>query len=66
MAQYLILIYETEASYAEGGADVWEEVGKAHTRFAEQVGELCIRRSRESGAVCVRRMPKSLLDRLRR
>jgi hypothetical protein len=40
MAQYLILIYETEASYAEGGADVWEEVGKAHTRFAEQVGEL--------------------------
>jgi hypothetical protein len=40
MAQYLILIYETEASYAEGGADVWAEVGKAHTRFAEQVGEL--------------------------
>jgi hypothetical protein len=38
MAQYLILIYETEASYAT--SEVWQEVGRAHTRFAEQVGEL--------------------------
>ena len=40
MAQYLILIYETEASYAEGGPSVWAEVGQAHTRFAEQIEEL--------------------------
>ena len=40
MAQYLILIYETEASYAEGGPSVWEEVAQAHARFAEQVEEL--------------------------
>jgi hypothetical protein len=38
MAQYLILIYETEASYAT--SEVWQEVGQAHSRFAEQVGEL--------------------------
>ena len=40
MAQYLILIYETEASYAEGTSELWAEVGQAHTRFAEQIGEL--------------------------
>jgi hypothetical protein len=40
MAQYLILIYEDEAGYAAGGADVWAEIGKAHTRFAEQIAEL--------------------------
>jgi hypothetical protein len=39
MAQYLILIYETEASYAEGGANLWQEVGQAHSRFFEQAGE---------------------------
>jgi hypothetical protein len=39
MAQYLILIYEDEAAYATGGPDVWAEVGRAHTRFAEQVEE---------------------------
>ncbi len=38
MAQYLILIYEDEASYAN--PDVWREVGVAHSRFAEQVGEV--------------------------
>ena len=40
MAQYLILIYETEASYAEGTPDLWAEIGQAHTRFAEQIEEL--------------------------
>jgi hypothetical protein len=39
MAQYLILIYETEASYAEGGPSLWAEVGQAHNRFFEQAGE---------------------------
>jgi hypothetical protein len=39
MAQYLILIYETEASYAEGGPSLWAEVGEAHSRFFEQAGE---------------------------
>ena len=39
MTEYLILIYERESGYAEGGPSVWEEVGKAHGRFAEQVGE---------------------------
>ena len=39
MTQYLILIYERESGYAEGGPEVWEAAGKAHGRFAEQVGE---------------------------
>jgi hypothetical protein len=39
MAKYAILIYENEAGYAEGGEQVWKEVGAAHGRFAEQVGE---------------------------
>ena len=38
MTEYLILIYERESGYAEGGPAVWEEVGRAHGRFAEQVG----------------------------
>jgi hypothetical protein len=39
MTEYLVLIYERESGYAEGGPQVWEEAGKAHTRFYEQVGE---------------------------
>jgi hypothetical protein len=39
MAQYAILIYEAESGYANGGPEVWQEVGAAHTRFAQQVGE---------------------------
>ncbi|HUD37263.1 MAG TPA: YciI family protein [Streptosporangiaceae bacterium] len=39
MAQYAILIYEAEQGYAEGGEEVWNEVGAAHSRFAGQVGE---------------------------
>jgi hypothetical protein len=38
MAEYLILIYEAEAGYANA-PEVWPEVGAAHTRFAQQVGE---------------------------
>jgi len=39
MTEYLILIYERESGYADGGPEVWEAAGKAHARFAEQVGE---------------------------
>jgi hypothetical protein len=39
MTQYVILIYERESGYAEGGPEVWEATGKAHARFTEQVGE---------------------------
>src|ERR1044071_2950834 len=37
MAQYIILIYENEASYATAGPDVWQTAMEAHGRFAEQV-----------------------------
>jgi hypothetical protein len=40
MAQYLILIYENEAAYAGADAQQWADIGRAHTRFAEQIGEL--------------------------
>jgi hypothetical protein len=40
MAEYLILIYEDEASYAAATPETWAEIGKAHTRFAEQIAEL--------------------------
>jgi hypothetical protein len=39
MTEYLILIYEQESAYAEGGPQLWQAVGEAHTRFAGQVGE---------------------------
>ncbi|WP_432973104.1 YciI family protein [Dactylosporangium sp. CA-233914] len=40
MAQYLILIYEDEAGYAEADPGLLQEVMDAHNRFAGQVGEL--------------------------
>jgi len=39
MAQYLILIYENEGSYATASPEVFNEVMQAHNRFAEQVVE---------------------------
>ena len=39
MAEYLILIYEDENSYATATPDVYQEVMEAHNRFAQQVGE---------------------------
>ena len=39
MSEYLVLIYERESGYAEGGPQVWDEIGQAHSRFAQQVGE---------------------------
>jgi hypothetical protein len=37
MAQYLILIYETEDAYENPTPDVWKTSMEAHGRFAEQV-----------------------------
>ena len=39
MTQYVILIYENEASYADATEDTWQTAMEAHGRFAEQVGE---------------------------
>ena len=39
MAEYLILIYEDENSYATATPNVFQEVMDAHNRFAQQVGE---------------------------
>jgi hypothetical protein len=40
MAQYLILIYESEDAYASASPEELHAVMTAHTRFAEQVAEL--------------------------
>jgi hypothetical protein len=39
MAKYLILIYENESGYSDGGPEVWQQAGQAHARFATQVAE---------------------------
>jgi hypothetical protein len=39
MAQYAILIYESESAYAGAGEGVFAEVSEAHNRFAAQVVE---------------------------
>jgi hypothetical protein len=33
MSEYLVLIYEDEAPYAEPGNEVWQQVMKAHQEF---------------------------------
>jgi hypothetical protein len=38
MSQYLILIYEDESAYADGGDALWAEVGAAHGVFGEANG----------------------------
>jgi hypothetical protein len=40
MAEYLILIYESEEAYATASPEVFTSVMEAHNRFAEQVPEL--------------------------
>jgi hypothetical protein len=40
MAQYLILIYESEESYATASPDDFRATMQAHTRFAEQIPAL--------------------------
>ena len=37
MSEYLILIYEDEKGYLDGGEDAWKQAMEAHGRFAEQV-----------------------------
>ena len=39
MTQYLVLIYERESGYAEGGPELFQEIGEAHARFQGQVAE---------------------------
>jgi hypothetical protein len=38
MAQYLVLIYESEAAYIEGGEQISKEVMVAHNEFATKHG----------------------------
>ena len=38
MAQYLVLIYESEADYAAGGEQAWKDAMVAHQEFAEKHG----------------------------
>jgi hypothetical protein len=40
MAQYLILIYESEEGWQNASPDEWQNAMDAHNRFAQQVGEL--------------------------
>jgi hypothetical protein len=35
MSQYVVLIYEDEAGYVAGGAELWAEVGAEHGKFGE-------------------------------
>jgi hypothetical protein len=39
MAEYLVLLYEDEAGYAQGGEQVAKEVMVAHNEFAEKWGQ---------------------------
>src|SRR5258708_15892552 len=39
MTEYLILLYEREGGYAEGGQEAWQAAGEAHARFQGQVAE---------------------------
>src|SRR3954447_9874290 len=38
MAQYLVLIYESEADYAAGGEQAWKDAMVAHQEFAGKHG----------------------------
>ena len=40
MAQYLILIYESEEAYLGATPEVRQDISAAHTRFAEQIPTL--------------------------
>ncbi len=40
MAEYLILIYQSETSDEDDTPEVWEKALEAHGRFAEQIVEL--------------------------
>jgi hypothetical protein len=38
MSEYLVILYEDETPYAEGGEKVWNEVGAEHGKFAQANG----------------------------
>jgi hypothetical protein len=40
MAQYMILIYESETDWQNAKPEEWQQAMEAHGRFAQQVGEL--------------------------
>jgi hypothetical protein len=40
MAQYLVLIYESEEGYAAATPDDWQKLMDAHNRFPDQAKEL--------------------------
>jgi hypothetical protein len=42
MSQYLVLIYENESAYAEGGPELWDEVGALHAVFGEANGKAIV------------------------
>lgn len=39
MSEYLVMIYDAEAPYADASPELWQEVMQAHQRFAEHVVE---------------------------
>jgi hypothetical protein len=39
MAQYMILIYESETGWQKASPEEWQGTMEAHGRFAQQVGE---------------------------
>jgi hypothetical protein len=39
MSEFLILIYDEEAPYANANEELWQEVMDAHQRFTQEVGE---------------------------
>jgi hypothetical protein len=39
MAQYLVLIYESEADYAAGGEQAWKDAMVAHNDFSAKHGD---------------------------
>ena len=42
MAQYLVLIYESEAAYADGGQEAWSEITQAHVEFGEKFADAIV------------------------
>lgn len=39
MAEYLVLIYEDESKWAEGGQEVWDRIMAAHQKFGTDNGK---------------------------
>ena len=43
MAEYMILIYEDEASWVDAGPEQWEEVGRQHNVFTQATLDMGVR-----------------------